>query len=251
MTGPQVMQQYLERLGLSAPPPPDWAGLQQLVRRHLEAIPFENLDVMAGLRGELTTQGALHKVAMRRRGGFCYELNEAFGALLGHAGFAVRRIEARVWSPLLQRFGPPFDHLALVVSLPEGEYLTDVGFGDNNRTPLRLPQDTVADVSGDYTLGPVSEGLWLLARSDRPLYQLTLATQELEAFAAMYRFHQGSAESIFSKGLICTRATAHGRITISGDRLTVVAGARRTESSGVDPDLALKQYFGIAREAPC
>ena len=246
-----LMQRYLGRLGLAAPPPPTWAGLQQLVTRHLEAIAFENLDVMAGLRGDLTTQAVLHKVVIRGRGGFCYELNEAFGALLIHAGFQVRRIEARVWSAPRGRFGAPFDHLALVVSLPEGEYLTDVGFGDNNRTPLRFPADAVADVSGEYTLGQASAGLWLLSRQDRPLYEMTLAAQPLEAFATMHRFHQTSPESIFSQGLICTRATADGRITISGDRLTVVAGGRRTQSVCADRDRALEQYFGIAREAPC
>jgi N-hydroxyarylamine O-acetyltransferase len=251
MSLPELMRGYLERLGLSAPPPPTWAGLQQLVTRHLQSIPFENLDVIEGRGGELTTQGALHKVVVRRRGGFCYELNEAFGALLVHAGFQVRRIEARVWAQPQQQFGPPFDHLALVVSLPEGQFLTDVGFGDNNRTPLRIPADAVADVSGLYTLRQRSDELWRLARPERPLYDLSLATQPLEAFAPMHRFHQTSPESIFSKGLICTRATPDGRITLSGDRLTVVEGARRTQSSAADRDLALERYFGIAREAPC
>ena len=141
----------------------------------------------------MTTAGSLHKiVSSRGRGGFCYELNEAFGALLGHIGFSVKRIEARVWSVPRHSFGPPFDHLALVVSLPEGDFLTDVGFGDNNRTPLRLPEDQTEDVSGRYTLKPVSSGMLRLARPDRPLYYMTLVAQPLEAFEPMYRFHQSS-----------------------------------------------------------
>jgi N-hydroxyarylamine O-acetyltransferase len=250
MTHGELMRRYLERLGLVAPPPPSWAGLKDLVSRHLQTVPFENLDVMAGLRPDLTTEGALRKLVIRQRGGFCYELNEAFGALLAHAGFGVRRIEARVWSVPKQQFGPPFDHLALVVKLPEGEFLTDVGFGDNNHMPMRLPEDSVADVSGRYTLAQVSADLWLLAREERPLYQLTLATQPLAAFVPMYRFHQTSPESIFSKGLICTRATLGGRITMSGDRLSLIEGANRTETTPEDPDLALDQYFGIVKEKP-
>ena len=251
MTHAELMRRYLERLGLAAPPPPSWEGLKHLVVRHLQSIPFENLDVMAGLRPDLTTAGALHKIVIRRRGGFCYELNEAFGTLLTHVGFDVRRIEARVWSPPQQKFGPPFDHLALVVRLPEGEFLTDVGFGDNNRTPMRLPHDAVTDVSGHYTLLRGSGDVWLLARQDRPLYEMTLATQPLEAFAPMYRFHLTSPDSIFGKGLICTRATGNGRITLSGERLSIVEGAHRRESVDENRDQSLEQYFGILKEPLC
>jgi N-hydroxyarylamine O-acetyltransferase len=251
MARDELMQRYLERLGLAAPPAPSLEGLQDLVARHLQTIPFENIDVMAGLTPDLSTEGVLHKIVSRRRGGFCYELNEAFGALLAHLGFSVRRIEARVWSAAKRKFGPPFDHLALVVKLPEGDFLADVGFGDNNRTPMRLPEDTVADVSGSYTLKQTSDDAWLLSRQDRPLYEMTLATQTIEAFVHMYRFHQTSPESIFSKGLICTRATANGRVTISADRLTIVDGLHRTETVGENRQLALEQYFGITRETPC
>jgi N-hydroxyarylamine O-acetyltransferase len=251
MTHNELMRRYLERLGLTAAPAPSWESLKHLVSRHLQTIPFENLDVMAGLRGELTTAGVLHKIAIRRRGGFCYELNEAFGALLAHVGFSVTRIEARVWSAPRQKFGPPFDHLALLVRLPEGEFLTDVGFGDSNRTPLRLPADSACDVSGRYTLAPVSAELWRLARQDRPLYEMTLAPQALEAFVPMHRFHQTSPESIFSKGLICTRATETGRITMSAERLSIIVGAQRSESAHENRDHALEHYFGIVKEPPC
>lgn len=251
MTQDELMRRYLERLGVATAPEPSWENLKLLVARHLQSIPFENLDVMAGLRPELTTAGVLHKIVIRRRGGFCYELNEAFATLLAHLGFSVSRIEARVWSPPRQQFGPPFDHLALVVRLPEGEFLTDVGFGDNNRAPLRLPTDSAADVSGRYTLAQVSAERWLLARQDRPLYEMTLAPQALEAFAPMYRFHQTSPESIFSKGLICTRATESGRITMSAERLSIIVGEQRSESAGADRDQALEQYFGIVKESLC
>jgi N-hydroxyarylamine O-acetyltransferase len=239
------MDSYLERLGIGADPSPSWPALCDLVTRHLHVVPFENLDIVNGLHPKLTTATVLHKVAIRRRGGFCYELNEAFRALLTHLGFKVRRIEARVWSEARQTFGAPFDHLALVVSLPEGEYLTDVGFGDNNRTPLRLPMDTVTDLSGEYTLQQLSDELWVLSRPDQPLYEMSLTEQPLSAFAWMHRHHQTSPDSIFTKGLICTRATPTGRITLSRNRLIVVDGGVRSETVTADRDRALEAYFGI------
>lgn len=252
MTADEIMGSYLQRLGFSRRPAPSRQTLTELVDAHLQVVPFENLDIVEGLRPELSTEGALHKVVIRRRGGFCYELNEAFGALLRHLDFRVARIEARVWIEARRRFGPPFDHLALRVTLPEGEFLTDVGFGDNNRAPMRFPEDSWQDVSGRYHLRRSSGVVWLLSRSNRPLYEMTLEEQPLAAFVQMHHYHQTSAESLFAQGLICTRATERGRITLSRERLIIVDGVTRTECCVADRDRVLEQYFDILKEGlPC
>ena len=237
---------YLRRLGVVARPAPDLASLTELVAHHMQSVPFENLDIVAGRPQRLSTDSALQKVVAQGRGGFCYELNEAFRALLEHLGFSVHRIEARVWQAAAERFGAPFDHLALIVSLPEGEFLVDVGYGDGNRIPMRLPEDHTEDVSGEYRLYPVRDQYWCVSSKSQPLYELTLTEQPLEAFEPMCRYHQSSPESVFSKGLICTRATASGRITLSRDRLIIMEDRRRTESLGVNVRAVLEQHFGIS-----
>jgi N-hydroxyarylamine O-acetyltransferase len=240
-----IFAAYLRRLGVAMRPPADLASLVDLMARHMQSVPFENLDVMAGIALPLSTETALLKVIAQGRGGFCYELNEAFRALLEHLGFAAYRIEARVWQAAAPKFGAPFDHLALIVSLAEGEFLVDVGYGDSNRTPLRLPRDEVTDISGDYRLAPLPNGHLCLSSGSKPLYEMTLTPQPLEAFAPMCRYHQTSPESIFSKGLICTKATGTGRITLSGDRLTIVDGGRRRDTLTTNTSAVLSEYFGI------
>jgi N-hydroxyarylamine O-acetyltransferase len=247
MTIDELMHGYLRRLGLATRPAPTRSSLDALVRAHLQTVPFENLDIVDGLRPELTTAAVLHKLVMRGRGGFCYELNEAFGALLLHLGFEVRRIEARVWREDRRQYGPSYDHLALLVTMPDGEWLTDVGFGDNNRTPMRLPADELTDLSGHYTLMPVSDTVWRLSRTDRPLYEMTLTGQPLSAFNSMFRYHQSSPDSLFAKGVICTLATANGRVTLSRDRLIVTDAGQRTEAVAADRERVLEQYFGIGK----
>jgi len=242
---PDPFAAYLRRLGLAEPPPPGLAGLADLMARHMQTVPFENLDVMAGMARPLSTDTVLEKVIAQGRGGFCYELNEAFRALLEHLGFAVHRIEARVWQAAAPMFGAPFDHLALIVSLPEGEFLVDVGYGDSNRAPLRLPRDETVDISGEYALAPQRDGFLCLSSASKPLYEMTLTPQPLEAFAPMCRYHQTSPESIFSTGLICTRATPTGRITLSRDRLTIIDGGVRTDTPRSDTSAVLGDYFGI------
>jgi len=238
---------YLRRLGLLSRPTATRATLNLMVAAHLQTVPFENLDIVDGLQTELSTAAALNKLIVRGRGGFCYEVNEAFCALLLHLGFNVRRVEARVWSVDRREFGPPYDHLALVVTLPEGEFLTDVGFGDNNRTPMRLPRDTLSDISGRYDLARVRDGRWLLSRTDRPLYELTVAPQHLAAFGPMHRHHQTSPDSLFAGGLICTLATPNGRMTLSRDRFIIMEGGQRTEAVVSDRERVLEQHFGIRR----
>ena len=245
-----LMARYLERLDAKVYDAPALHTLRDLMTRHQQTVPFENLDGLAGRTPPLSTAGVLDKIVVRRRGGFCYELNEAFGALLSHLGFSVRRIEARVWSEARQQFGAPFDHLALIVTLPEGEFLVDVGFGDNNRTPLRLPEDTLTDLSGSYSLAQTSDKLWRLSRAGVPLYEMTMHGQPLWAFEPQYCHHKTSPESVFSKGVICTRATPFGRITLSLDRLIVVEGGERTETLISDRARVLKEHFNLLDESP-
>eukprot|EP01037_Dinobryon_pediforme_P022839 gene22839-24121_t len=89
------VDRYLDRIAAARPAAADLPSLNHLVRRHLEAVPFENLDVVRKRPIVLTTERVTAKVVLQRRGGFCYEVNEAFRALLTDLGYPVRRIEGR------------------------------------------------------------------------------------------------------------------------------------------------------------
>src|SRR5439155_12459989 len=106
----------------------------------LRAVPFENLSIHLGEPIVLDEAELLDKLVRRRRGGFCYELNGAFAALLAALGFEVTLLAARVYGGGV--LSPPFDHLALPVDAP-GPWLVDVGFGRHSHYPLRL--DTAAE----------------------------------------------------------------------------------------------------------
>jgi N-hydroxyarylamine O-acetyltransferase len=82
----------------------------------------------------------------RRRGGFCYELNGLFAALLRALGFQVTMLSAQVMGRQ-GRFGPDFDHMTLMVLLAE-RWLADVGFGDSFLEPMRLDERGPASGAG-------------------------------------------------------------------------------------------------------
>jgi N-hydroxyarylamine O-acetyltransferase len=113
-------------------------ALRDLHRLHQVAVPFENLSIHLDEPISLNEADLVDKIVTRRRGGFCYELNGTFALLLEALGFGVTRAAARVH--MGGRFGPPFDHLALIVQPDVGtaRWLADVGFGNHGVYPLRL-----------------------------------------------------------------------------------------------------------------
>ena len=118
---------YLRRIGLAEAPTADLAGLRALHCAHATTIPFENLDIQLGLPIRLDLPSLQAKLVARRRGGYCFEHNTLFLAVLKAMGFDVIACEARV------RLGAPAllprTHMLLLVTLGGAPWLCDVGFG--------------------------------------------------------------------------------------------------------------------------
>ena len=119
---------YLDRIGYRGATDPTAENLRALQSAHLFSVPFENLDISLGRKITVQQESILNKVVGLRRGGFCYELNGAFAALLREFGFDVTLLSARV-ARANGGEGPEFDHLTLLVDVAE-PWLADVGFED-------------------------------------------------------------------------------------------------------------------------
>src|SRR5262245_27861823 len=127
-----MIDAYLGRIGYTGSRAPTLEVLRALHRAHLYAVPFENLDIHAGRRIVLDQDALFQKVVTHRRGGFCYELNGLFAALLRKLGFDVTLLSGRVHND--GGFGPEYDHMTLLVKL-DGRWLADVGFGSSFHDP--------------------------------------------------------------------------------------------------------------------
>src|ERR1700751_3210486 len=151
---------YLARIAYSGPTTPTEETLRAIHRAHLLAVPFENLDIALAREIVVDEANIVRKVVEKRRGGFCYELNGAFAALLRALGFRVPVRSARV-SRGGGGEGPEFDHLTLRVDLDQ-PWLADVGFGESFLEPLRLvPGTEQEDPAGKFRLQPFGERLQL------------------------------------------------------------------------------------------
>jgi N-hydroxyarylamine O-acetyltransferase len=118
---------YLRRIGLAAAPATDLAGLRSLHFAHATRIPFENLDIQLGLPIRLDLDSLQAKLVRKRRGGYCFEHNTLFLAVLRAIGFDVIACEARVRLGALELL--PRTHMLLLVRLEGATWLCDVGFG--------------------------------------------------------------------------------------------------------------------------
>lgn len=248
------IQTYLERINYNGPLAPTAETLRALQVAHLLTVPFENLSIHAGEPIVLEDDALFDKIVERRRGGFCYEANGLFAALLRALGFDVAMLSAEV-ANAAGEFGPNFDHMTLLVSL-EKRWLVDVGFGDSFREPLLL-DDRGEQVQGHraYRILPDANRLLLEQRDDgdwKAEYRFTLQPYSYSDYGEMCRYHQTSPESHFTRSRMCSRATEDGRITLSDMRFITTSNSgmpqtrqERTLASDVEYAEALREHFGI------
>ena len=246
------IEAYLQRIDYHGARAPTARTLRDLQVAHLLTVPFENLSIHAGQPIVLEDDALFDKIVEGRRGGFCYEANGLFAALLRALGFNVTMLSAGV-ANADGEFGPDFDHMTLMVRL-EQRWLVDVGFGDSFREPLLL-DEREAQEQGERAYRIVSDGshLILMRREDsgewEAQYRFTLQEYQYADYAEMCHYHQTSPHSSFTQRRICSRATPEGRITLSDMRfITTAKGGEREERALSDQEECakmLREHFGI------
>lgn len=121
------LEAYFRRVGYTGGHKPEIETLQALHEAHATHIPFENLDILLHKPIGLDVDDLQAKLIRARRGGYCFEHNLLFAAVLEKLRFQVTRLAARV------RFGTnrvlPRTHMLLLVTLQDEPWIADVGFG--------------------------------------------------------------------------------------------------------------------------
>uniref|UniRef100_A0A3Q1GLG9 arylamine N-acetyltransferase n=2 Tax=Acanthochromis polyacanthus TaxID=80966 RepID=A0A3Q1GLG9_9TELE len=262
---------YLSRIGLTAPRKPDLELLRSVHIHHLLSVPFENLTVHSGGRVQLDLPLLYDKIVNQRRGGFCYENNSMFSWLLTKLGFDLRLVSGQVKNAITECYGPPFDHLIVMVTLEGRRWLCDVGFGTAGFTvPLSLDTEDVQEEGHRVYRIREAAGMRFLewqkeenngADGDwTQIYKFTLEPRRLENFTEMCNYHQTSPSSIFFCKSFCTTLKPGGRLTYIGHKLNTITFP--TEATGgvvetttrelKDEEIPgiLAEKFGIVLKSP-
>lgn len=243
---------YLARIGHGGPEAPSLALLTSLHEAHVGAIPFENLDVLLGRPILLELDAVQAKLVAARRGGYCFEQNTLFRGALEALGFRVTPLAARV---RLGASAPrPRTHMLLLVALPEGPFVADVGFGGDGPVhpfPLVEGRETWTGATGCrlrreadlWVLAGNTDGHWL------DLYAFTLEPQYAVDYEMASHFTSTYPRSPFRETLTAQRSWPERRILLRDRTLTVRSGRHAEATSIRDPRHLLElldQEFGLS-----
>ena len=259
-------QRYDRRLHPELPPSPtDYSmpqtkeSLDLLINAHLHHVPFENLDIY-DLRKEvsLALPALFQKIVVQKRGGYCFELNALFFALLEGLGFRAYPIAQRV---LLGEDFAPLNHRAAVVTLESTRerLLCDVGFGGPMPvTALRLECGAVQK-SGKLRFRLDTEfrrGLRRLIlvgkKKEIPLMLFSAAPVDPVDFIPLTTYMTCHKKSIFYCNRILNLLREGGSVSVVNDRLRIHHDGRLEErpiASRAELKRICVDYFGIPEES--
>ncbi len=216
---------YLARIGYDGALVPSVETLIGLHRAHALAIPFENLDIILGRGVSLDIDAIQDKMIRHRRGGYCFEHNLLFAALLQRLGFPVRRLRGRVLSADPSRIQPR-THMTINVDTEGATWHADVGFGTALTEPITLIDGVEVDQGGwRHGLGRHADGAWALRSlgpegwSERYVY--TQEPQYLIDYVAASQYTATHPDSHFTWKPVAVRIAPEARYRLNGLELTI------------------------------
>lgn len=255
----EQIKRYLDRLELDEPLPLCKDTLSKIVYAHFSHIPYENLDILRGVPLSLDSDALFQKLIVKRRGGFCFELNEALGTLLDSLGFSVTHYAARFIAGTPEGEIPLRRHHVLLVHLKEGDYLCDAGImREAPRKALHFVTDEIQkDGIGEYFFkkdafyGSVLFQK-LPGKDFAPLFGFTLEPQTTGDYIMPTFYCEKHADSPANKNRTIGIYTQSGSINLVGNELRILKNAKIVETTQVSEEeipRCLKEYFGIEQEA--
>jgi arylamine N-acetyltransferase len=247
------IQAYLERIGFEGSLDGSAKTLADLQECHLHTVPYENLDILNRIALSLDPQDLYQKIVVRRRGGYCFELNALFGWLLRELGYPVTDLVARFWRDE-PNTPPKRHHHVLKVEADGTTYLCDVGVGGIvPRRPLVLIEGPEQHQSEEcYHLERDPYYGWVLCEQKNRewirIYSFTEEPQLPKDFIFATFWCENAPDSIFTKNPMVALCTPEGRNTMAGPefRIFTSAGVRTfTPQTQEEYKAALQEYFGI------
>ncbi|MGC4937798.1 arylamine N-acetyltransferase family protein [Kribbella sp. DT2] len=154
--------EFLRRIGLEeAPAGPSVEGLFALQRAFVVSVPYESIQYQLGRGGPLDQRAVVERMITREAGGYCFQMNGAFGWLLDELGYDVTMHRGGVQTRTAPEPRVDSTHLVLTVTglpeEPERVWLVDAGLGDGFLEPMPLEVGaTSRQTPYGFSLGPSS-----------------------------------------------------------------------------------------------
>ncbi|MDC7288061.1 arylamine N-acetyltransferase [Blautia schinkii] len=245
---------YLERIHCKCPEALTKESLDHLVFSHQCSVPFENLDVWLFKKDiSLDIHEVFEKIVLRRRGGYCFELNALFTALLNGLGFHAYSCMCRITRN--KDYVPLVLHRGIIVEIGDKKYFCDVGYGGPMPPASVLVEDGAElHTKGEHYYMYRAEPPWWTVKRRRSsgemesMLQFYTMPQEPVNYIPMNEYCSRSEKSVFCQKLYVNRRTEDGNASIMGNHFTQVRQGQVIQDRDFEeaelPGL-LKEYFDI------
>jgi len=219
---------YFARIHWGGATTPMLETLAGLLRAHMRRIPFENLDVLFGRGVRLDPDALQTKLVRARRGGYCFEHATLFAAVLDALGFAPARHSARVVL-VAPRHESPRTHMFLTLSLPEGRFVVDPGFGSlAPDVPVALREGAGPRTEPQTHWMARDDRYWVLrARTDDKVVDCWVSTLEADNpvdFVVANHYTSTHPDSSFVNRIMLRALTDDGRVSVMNRDVTIRQG---------------------------
>jgi N-hydroxyarylamine O-acetyltransferase len=224
---------YFVRVGYEGSAEVNRQTLAALLRLHIQAIPFENLDVLLGRRIDIAPGAVFEKLVTQKRGGYCFGQNTLLLSVLEEIGFDVVPFLGRIRRNIAADQRTGLTHMLLQVTIDGTPWLVDGGFSLCSPDPLRL------DVEGEQKT--VMEARRIDRRGDAFFHQIRFGDtwEDLYEFrpepASAADFEIGNwyscshPQAHFTNNLLVSRADGTERLIVLNREFTT----RRLDGSAV------------------
>ena len=238
-------------------------NLASLQKAHIMSVPYENYDIWSSKSTSLAYDVLFDKIVVRKRGGYCFELNGLFGWLLRELGYEVEEYFGR-WLKDEVLTVPARRHRILKVKVENREFIADVGVGQRTfLIPLEFIYDKVQNREGvDYRIvkNERGEAVVELMSNDKwiQVYSFDLAPQAPIDFTYVHYFCSNEPSSVFRNNLFVHLPNTNGRKSIATvqdpetglmtQKLSISEGERsETQFLRSEEELkkALSEHFGV------
>jgi N-hydroxyarylamine O-acetyltransferase len=222
---------YLSRVGAPRAAPAR-AALDALHEAHVRAFTFDNIDVLLDQHPGLELDAVQQKFVGGGRGGYCFEHNVLFAAVLERLGYDVERRLGRVGNP-----SAPRTHCVVLVTVDGEQVLADPGFGMSLLRPIPLADGAEDDFGGwRYRLRLVSLGAgrgWALERWRDEHWEAMHVHDELPVqpldYVVGHHFTSTFPTTHFRHMLMLTRHLPDRHVAVTHETVTVRRPGRTTD----------------------
>ncbi len=251
------IDKYLERIEMPRPEKLDKEYLNRLIYAHQTHVPFDTLDV--GLLGKdisINIEDIYDKIVLRKRGGYCFEINGLFIKLVQELGYDAYCVPCRIM-PTEDTVAPVF-HRGSCVVLDGKKYYFDVGGGTMPPGIVEYKEDEWQDFGGEkFMMKRVGEYWYNLYRlsvdselNNQPkiVLQAGIAEYKPVDYVAPNMMCGVGPNARFRDRANLNMRTKTGSVSLTGRELSIVDNHKKTTTLLEDDNEymdAMIKIFGV------